>query len=92
MSEPDHFTGSDAAEQHCQGRTGKKELIVGNKVPAKLGCRPCWINERKDENELGTFLQKDLLQAGEESYVAQLIEFIVVCTVSRDKKKSVVRQ
>ena len=29
---------------------------LGNNVPAKLKCVPCWANERKHENELGTFL------------------------------------
>ena len=43
-----------------------------NKVPAKLGFGPCWINERNHKDELGTFLMIIIyLQAGEESYVAQ---------------------
>ena len=29
---------------------------MGNNVPAKLGCGPCWTNGRKHENELGSFL------------------------------------
>ena len=79
LSEPGHLPGSDAAEWHCQGTDRLKERIVGNKVPARLGYGPCWINERKVKNELGTFLHKDLLQADEEKYVEQLVEFIVVC-------------
>ena len=47
------------------------ERIVRNKVPAELGFVPCWINERKDKNELETFLIIIYLQAGEESYVVQ---------------------
>ena len=44
-----------------------RKQIVGNNVPAKLGCGPCnghanrvdqWTNGRKHENELGTFLYK----------------------------------
>ena len=31
---------------------------MGDNVPAKLGYGPCWTNEGKDENELGTFLHK----------------------------------
>ena len=31
-------------------------MIVGNKVPAKVGFGPCWINGRKDKNKQGTFL------------------------------------
>jgi len=29
---------------------------LGNNVPAKRGCGPCWTNERKQEIKLGTFL------------------------------------
>jgi len=50
-------SGSDAAEQNCQGHTGENEQIIGDKDPAKLGSEPCWTNEGKDKNELGTFLQ-----------------------------------
>ena len=31
---------------------------MGDNVPARLGYGPCWTNEGKDENELGTFLHK----------------------------------
>ena len=41
---PDQMQPSD-----CQGRTGYKEQIVGNKDLAKLGFEPCWTNERKDK-------------------------------------------
>ena len=35
-----------------------EKQIVGGTVLAKLEYEPCWTNEGKDENELGTFLYK----------------------------------
>ena len=31
---------------------------LGDNVPARIGYGPCWTNEGKDKNELGTFLYK----------------------------------
>ena len=72
LPDPDHSTGSDAAERHCQGRTDYKERTIGNKDPAKPGFEPCWTNEGKDKGELGTFQMMIIyLQASEEKHVAQ---------------------
>ena len=57
----DHLTGFDTAERNCP-RTYQleKNSSLGDNIPAKLGEGPCWTNEGKDENELGTFLHKQL--------------------------------
>ena len=62
LPEPDHSTDYQlpfqfaCSERICQGRTGENERIIGYKNPPKLRSEPCWTNEGKDENELGTFL------------------------------------
>ena len=57
--------------RHCQGCSGLKERIIGNKVPLSSESDHAESNEGKDKNELGTFLIIIYLQASEEKYVVQ---------------------
>ena len=65
---------------HRHRKPDEEEWIVGNKVPAKLRFGPCWTNEGKDKNELGTFLIIIYLQWGKEMNVVQGI-VILGCVV-----------
>ena len=65
-------------------------LIIGDKDPAKLRSEPCWTNEGKDKNELGTFLQSFIYTR--RGKTCGTGTSLLVCYAGDRRERDVVRQ